>query len=349
MSMTRTSRHPGPEAVFPTHGGDLAWAARRFGVPADGWLDLSTGINPWGYPVPRLPKAVWRDLPSAEDRTRLAATAATTYGVGEGGRVVAAAGSQALIELLPRVVEGAARVAVVSPTYGEHALRWRATGHEVIEAPDLEAAVGLDPDVLVLANPNNPDGRRTPVKALAAVIEAQGARGGVVVVDEAFADVAPDVSVAGLAGSPGLVVLRSIGKFHGLAGMRLGFALTAPDLAERLEAGLGPWAVSGPAIAVGTKALADAKWTRRTRKTLAEQAARLDADLTEAGLPVVGGTALFRLARAPRAWALFEHLGFHGILVRAFADRPDWLRLGLPPDDAARARLKAALASFPDR
>ncbi len=174
-------------------------------------------------------------------------------------------------------------------------------------------------------------------------------RGGVLVIDEAFMDVGPPgASLAADAPCGNVVVLRSFGKFFGLAGIRLGFALAAPALAARLGASLGPWAVSGPALAVGAKALADADWIERTRKRLEKAATRLDTMLTASGLAIVGGTSLFRLAHSPAASALFRHLGRAGIFVRAFPDNANWLRFGLPANARHWQRLDAALASFRD-
>jgi len=164
------------------------------------------------------------------------------------------------------------------------------------------------------------------------------------VIDEAFADVAPELSLAARAHRPGIIVLRSFGKFFGLAGVRLGFALAEPALARPIGEALGPWAVSGPAIEIATRAFADPGWTRETRLRLARAAAALDGILTASGLHIIGGTTLFRLVETPDASALFEALGRRGILVRHFPDQPDRLRFGLPPDDAAQARLADALA-----
>jgi cobalamin biosynthetic protein CobC len=182
---------------------------------------------------------------------------------------------------------------------------------------------------------------------LIALGKALHTRGGLLVIDEAFMDVAPaDYSVAGDVGRGNIVVLRSFGKFFGLAGMRLGFALAAPPLAARLAALLGPWAVSGPALAVGAEALADRAWIDTTRRDLATAAARLDAILSGAGLGIEGGTALFRLARTRDADALFQHLGRAGILTRIFPDHAAWLRFGLPASEPDWRRLQIAMAAF---
>jgi cobalamin biosynthetic protein CobC len=196
----------------------------------------------------------------------------------------------------------------------------------------------------VVVHPNNPDGRTQTVEGLVAFADELFDRGGALVVDEAFADVAPELSVIPHAARDGLIVLRSFGKFYGLAGVRLGFAVCAPGVAERLTAKLGPWAVSGPAIWAGTSALNDVSWAEATRARLQADAQRLDALLLGAGMAVIGGTDLFRLCECDDAQALYERLGRAGILTRPFAYNPRWLRFGLPGTDADWARLETALA-----
>ena len=323
------------------HGGDIAWAERRFGRPAAGWLDLSTGINPVPYPVPPLPGELWTRLPTAADEGALRSAAAMAYGAPGAACVAAAPGSQSLIQLLPRL-RPPGSVAVLTPTYGEHAICWTAAGHRVAEASDLQAPA----DVVVVTNPNNPDGRRLPPDRLVTRARELASTGGWLVVDEAFADVAPELSVAAAADAPGLVVLRSFGKFFGLGGLRLGFALAEPRLAGLIRDALGSWAVAGPALAIGRQALADEDWVRKTRVRLKTSAKRLDDLLSEAGLEIVGGTDLFRLGRLQAAADLFEGLGRRGILVRPFADRPDRLRFGLPGDAAAWSRLEQAVEAW---
>jgi cobalamin biosynthetic protein CobC len=217
----------------------------------------------------------------------------------------------------------------------------------VTEVGDVDQLKGAD--LAVVVNPNNPDGRVVVKDALLAVAEDLRPRGGLLMVDEAFMDVAPaGASLGDEVGRGNIVVLRSFGKFFGLAGLRLGFALAAPDITARLNASLGPWAVAGPAITIGETALADIAWAEATRARLAREAGSLDAVLTEAGLDLVGGTSLFRLVRTPAASDLFHHLGRAGILVRRFADQPTWLRFGLPASVEAWHRLRAVLAAFPD-
>ncbi len=327
---------------LPVHGGDLAGAEARFGRPAEGWLDLSTGVNPYPYPLPPLDESLWLRLPDMRAQRALIEAACRCYGVPDPGMLAAAPGSQALIQWLPRLISPS-RVTVVGPTYGEHAVSWRAAGHEVEEGGSDRVAA--DSRVVVVVNPNNPDGHRYDPDGLLELASALHAADGLLVVDEAFADVDPDLSLAGRV-RPGLVVLRSFGKFFGLAGLRLGFAVADPETAAALRTALGPWPVSGPAAVIGARALGDDGWVGTMRRRLQAEAVALDEVLAEARLQPAGGTALFRLVVAPRAWALYEHLAGRGILVRPFAENPRWLRFGLPAGTAARERLRRALAEW---
>lgn len=328
--------------ALPVHGGDLGAAEARFGRPSREWLDLSTGISPFPYPLPDLQQASHR-LPDSGAEAALNAAAAAHYGVVDVNRVVAAPGCQSLIQLLPRL-RPYCHVAVISPTYREHAEAWSAMGHQVLPCETLDR-IG-DAEVVVVVNPNNPDGRHHDLSRLVEIAERLAARGGLMVVDEAFADTVPDQSLASRTRS-GLLVLRSFGKFFGLAGLRLGFAICEPTLARQLRTALGLWPISGPALAVGRAALADQAWIEAARRKLIDEAQRLDQVLHGAQLSVAGGTHLFRLVNAPRAWALYEHLGQRGVLVRPFAAAPRWLRFGLPPGEEGRARLQEALADWP--
>lgn len=322
------------------HGGDLAAAEARWGRPAGGWLDLSTGINPVPYPVPPIDSSAWHRLPQHDRLRALLETARACYGAPADAPIVAAPGTQILIQLLPRLRPGA-RVAILGPTYGEHAACWSAEGAKVITVGSLDEAAAAD--VIVLVNPNNPDGCIVGAEHLLALADALAARGGLLVVDEAFAEVTPGASVAAEAGCPGLLILRSFGKFFGLAGIRLGFAIGAAAEVERLARSLGPWAVPGPAIEAGIAALADQGWQEATRARLAADARRLTALLLAHGFADRGGTDLFRLVEHPEAARIWDRLGRAGILVRPFADRPGLLRFGLPGDDVGFARLAAAL------
>ena len=329
----------GPRPVC--HGGDIDAAGRRFGTPKGGWLDLSTGINPHAYPLPRLAPEAWRKLPRSDAEAALIEVARKTYGAPADARIVVSPGTQAAIQALPRLGRVALKVAVLGPTYGEHAHVWRAAGHDVREIASLDEAD--EADVTVIVNPNNPDGRVIDGGTLRTLHASITQRGGWLVVDEAFADADPAVSIAGLAGRPGLVILRSFGKFFGLAGLRLGFVLTDAAIGDNFAASFGPWAVSGPALEVGRTALADSAWCETMRARLAADARRLDALFASAGISVVGGTSLYRLIETDNAARLHEGLARYGILVRIFDDRPTLARIGLPGEAAAFDRLADAL------
>ena len=324
------------------HGGNLAAARLRFPNAPEPWIDLSTGVNPISYPIGFVEAASWELLPEATEIADLERVAAQTYGVEDPACVVAAPGTQALVQILPWLAP-ARRVGVLGFTYGEHARCWGRAGASVETIEDLETLD--DFDVAVVVNPNNPDGRLVPVRQLQEAARRLGARGGALIVDEAFMDVGPsDASLAPLLPERGAVVLRSFGKTYGLAGLRLGFAIAPVALAGDLRAALGPWAVSGPAIAIGRRALADADWLAVTKRRLGADAARLDSLLQRAGLHPVAGTSLFRLVQHPEAHRIFERLGGRGVLVRAFAEQPNLLRVGLPGPEAEWALLAERLA-----
>ena len=323
------------------HGGRLEAARRRFPAAPAPFIDLSTGINPHAYPVGDLPAEIFARLPEPEALARLVAAAAGAYGAGDPALLAAAPGTQILIELLPRLWPPKS-VAVLGPTYAEYAAAWERAGSAVSRIAALDE-LG-DQKGVVVCNPNNPDGRIIPPPVLLRLADRMQQRGGLLVVDEAFADLAPEgTSLAPALPHPALILLRSFGKTYGLGGLRLGFALASRERRAVISKALGPWAVSGPAIAVGTRALSDEPWRAAMRARLATEAASLDACLAGAGFAILGGTPLFRLAESPSASAWFEHLGEAGILVRRFEEMPGRLRFGLPGDPASWSRLRAAL------
>ena len=326
--------------AFTYHGGALEVARRLAPNAPKPWIDLSTGINPHAYPLPDLAPESWTRLPESGALAKLEAVAARRYGAAAGS-VVAGPGSQALIQALSRILPDEA-IGALGPTYSGFASGFGATGARFVEVNQLEELDGFD--VAIVVNPNNPDGRFTPRAALLDLHERLAGRGGTLIVDEAFADFdAESESLAPMLPTNRVVVLRSFGKAYGLAGLRLGFALAPPDIIASLRAALGPWPVSGPAIAIGVRALADSDWLEATRARLGQEAARLDLLLQNAGWRIIGGTSLFRLAARADACAAFEQLLAAGILARPFADAPDRVRFGIPADEIAWERLATAL------
>jgi cobalamin biosynthesis protein CobC len=325
------------------HGGDLTQALAQYGGTPQLWLDLSTGINPRPWPIPApLPDMLWQRLPSRADHDALTAAARGAYSLPAGVEIAAASGSQALIQWLPYLA-GSGAVAVIGPTYSEHAAAWSNAGHEVIAltAPDHLPDHARH---VVIVNPNNPDGRLLDHATLAGVAAQLRQRDGWLVIDEAFADLDPSGSAVTLCRDLPIVILRSFGKFHGLAGLRLGFAIGSPAMIERIAQSLGPWPCSGPALAIGRAALLDQEWADRARETLKSQAGRLDNVLGATGFSIVGGTALFRLVRHGDAKAIHQALARQHIWCRNFEWADDLLRFGLPSEDEAFGRLAAALA-----
>jgi cobalamin biosynthetic protein CobC len=325
------------------HGGDLTQAMAQYGGTPLMWLDLSTGINPRPWPIPAsLPDTLWQRLPSRADQDALIAAARTAYNLPERVEIAAASGTQALIQWLPSLA-GSGAVAIMAPTYSEHAAAWTSRGHEVITLTALDHL----PDharYVVIVNPNNPDGRLLGEAALARVAARLRERDGWLVIDEAFADLDPACSAVALCRDLPVIILRSFGKFYGLAGLRLGFAIGPPAMIQRIAQALGPWPCSGPALVIGRAALLDHEWAVRTRETLKSQADRLDNVLGATGFTIVGGTTLFRLVRHSEAGLRHTALAERHIWCRSFEWAGDLLRFGLPGDDDAFGRLATALA-----
>lgn len=333
----------GEKSVVPplAHGGNLNAAAECYGRPIEEWLDLSTGINPIAYPIPHLPDRLWTRLPERQSEERLLGCARRYYAAPKEADIVAAPGTQALIQIIPRL-RPVSRVCVLGPTYGEHAHCWRGAGHDVEERAYADGWPD-QADVVVVVNPNNPDGHMFDQEPLLARAAELSARGGWLIIDEAFGDMQPAASVARHAGVPSMIILRSFGKFFGLAGLRLGFALSDKEIGSHIRNALGPWSVAGPALEIGACALGDEVWIDDTRNRLFRDAQRLDALLEESGHAVVGGTSLYRLI-STQGCELHETLAQQGIWTRAFADRKHLLRFGVPASDEDFNRLAAALS-----
>jgi len=305
----------------PDHGGGLDAAALRFGGRRGDWLDLSTGINPRPYPVPDISPNAWAALPDEGAQNTLIHAARAFWNVPDTAAIIAAPGASALIAMMP-LLAPAGRVHIPAPTYNEHARAFAAQGWSLTETA---------PDAQVLVHPNNPDGRLWHAADLTAPLT---------VIDESFCDVTPDQTLIAQATRPGTIILKSFGKFWGLAGLRLGFAIGDPALIAKLTALLGPWPVSGPALQIAASALNDTTWATATRARLTADAARLDQLM---GLRLIGGTPLFRLYDHPDAAQVQTALAQHHIWTRTFPYNPRFLRLGLPDTPHDWARLSLAL------
>ncbi len=319
------------------HGGE---PPNGTGTGGTDWLDLSTGIAPIAYPFSLPTASSWQILPRLRDEKAALIAAAHYFGLERSSDICLGPGSQALLQLLPGLLPNGV-VGVLGPTYGEHAYRWAQAGHLVHEASSL-AELPPECRYVVLVNPNNPTGAVHEVRDLLSLAALLAARDGCLIVDEAFCDVLPDRSLAAKAGQPGLLILRSFGKFFGLAGLRLGFLLGPAAFIAKAKTRLGPWPVNGPALAIAAQAYGDAAWIAAHRQVLAGQAAKLRSLLAAHG-EIVGGTDLFVLLHSDRATELFTRLAAAQIHVRDFAAHSTWLRFGLPGHDAAWLRLQGAL------
>ena len=319
------------------HGGNLVQAMAKYGHRRADWLDLSTGISPHPFAVPPIPPARWHRLPESDDG--LLKAAADYYG---SDALLPVPGSQAAIQALPAIVGGRG-VGILWPTYNEHERAWQRHAPVKVCAATLESA-SERLDTLVIVNPNNPTGERLSRETLLHCHARLTERGGTLIIDEAFADTDPTDSLTDLAGRPGLIVLRSLGKFFGLAGARTGFVFAPPSIRDALAERLGPWCMGGPAQFAATTALLDLDWQNAARERLREESARLDTLLLSHGAPARAGCALFRWVPTPDARRWQEHFARTAIWVRAF-DMPTALRFGLPADNTGWARLDAALAA----
>ncbi len=335
---------------FATHGGRLSAAQALYPNAPRPWLDLSTGINPWSYPFQSLSEDVlsaeiFARLPEPENIGALEDAARQSYAVPDRVDAVAIAGSDLAISLLPRLVSERRRVVVLGPTYTSHENSWRSAGHDVVSTQSVQDL--QDADIAVIVNPNNPDGRVLSVDSCCEIAEAMTRRKGLMIIDEAFCECSPDASlVPELARHSSAIVLRSFGKFYGLAGLRLGFVLSNNPIVGLLRQSLGDWPVSGPAIEIGQKALSDVMWADKMREKLTAESEKLDSLLRSSGFDLVGGTSLFRLVRHQKAGDVFARLLEAGILVRPFDYEPTWLRFGLTSSDAETERLSSALRNF---
>jgi cobalamin biosynthetic protein CobC len=329
-----------------SHGGNVLAMAEKYNIPEEQWLDLSTGLNPNGWPVPAIPEHVWQALPQEEDELQEAAS--QYYGC---DYCLPVAGSQAAIETLP-TLRNLSNVGIVSPSYAEHEYAWRKSGHNVkrIDIKYVEDEIE-HLDVLVIINPNNPSGHRVSVETLLFWHQQLVKKGGWLIVDEAFMDVTPELSLIKAGIRPGLIILRSLGKFFGLAGVRCGFVITERKLLALLAEKIGPWSVTGPSRYVAIKALKDKVWQTEMRTSLKFNSEKLSNLLNEYGFFVNGGSALFQWFKHQKAEELFVLFAKQGILVRLFNERStgtESLRLGLPKDESQWNSLTEALSSISD-
>lgn len=324
------------------HGGALDAVQSRFGDAPTPWIDISTGINPWPYPDTQISASAHTLLPTQTLYETCQKAMARAIGV-EPDTLVLAPGSELLIRLLPSVVS-AKTIAILSPSYGDHARAWQGDGRTVIETAD-PLALADKVDAIIICQPNNPDGRVFSAEALDDAMAQLNRKSGWLIIDEAYVDLAPNLSLAPRAEHSNMVILRSFGKFFGLAGLRLGGLIAPQSVRTAMRQRLGEWPVSGAALEIGARAYADLEWQDQIRQKLTEKRIALDAILTEVGIKAITGTDLFRYIETPGdAHALWTHLAHSGIYARRFDWTQRHLRIGLPKDQNSLDRLQASLS-----
>lgn len=343
------------------HGGALDLAAQKYGIAAENWLDLSTGINPVGYPIPDIAPHHWQRLPLGSELASLKQAASRYYQLPSPDHLVCTAGTQSLIQTIPFWLRDHTRISsvhILGPTYAEHGRCWERAGHACtrhdstardrldIARSLLEA--GDTGNVVILVNPNNPDGGLIPATDIENLSKLAGHNNNWLIVDEAFIDCEPDQSICPLIDTmPNTLVLRSFGKFFGLAGIRIGCVALSPALARDLEERIGPWAIPGPSMHVATLAFGNRDWQRATRQRLNEDRQRLEAIVTDhSPLKCVGATSLFLLFEGQRAGIIADHLAHAGILVRLFDHDETKVRFGLPGSKDDWDRLETAFKTL---
>jgi cobalamin biosynthetic protein CobC len=317
------------------HGGNISAAARRFNIPVERWIDLSTGISPWSWPVPAVPQRVWQTLPYPDDQ--LESAAADYYGCHRAA-ILAVPGSQYALQYTPTLLR-TGTVAIPRRGYAEHRAAWLGAGHHVVEYADGAALHTLvmagTVDHALVINPNNPTADILSLQQLQDLHTQLHANGGWLVVDEAFADFPNSPSLASRCPAPGLIVYRSVGKFFGLAGVRLGFLLAPASLCAQLQSTMPPWLLSHLARWIGARALADRAWQLTQQQRLQDTAGEWLKTLHDC-VPKLHfvATALFVSGSGDAAYceALYEALGRRAVLLRMFEtiEGLGALRFGLP-------------------
>ncbi|TDJ68075.1 MAG: threonine-phosphate decarboxylase [Proteobacteria bacterium] len=336
------------EEIF--HGGNLRDAEKAFGIKPDDWLDLSTGINPNPWPVPQVPIQVWSRLPNESDG--LCQAAKNYYGCNS---LLPIPGSQFAIQTLPMLFPATSKVAIPAIGYEEHRAAWHRAGHTIFAYADHELDKldekirAHDLDFVVVINPNNPSCDVISRQKLKSWLLCLKDNGGYLIIDEAFIDGTPELSMTDALSCENLIILRSLGKFFGLAGMRLGFVLAGADIRNQLGRYLGPWAVNTPARWIGERALSDKSWQHETRIGLPIESQRL-FDYLRARFSIepitIKSTPLFVSVKLDKSIAneLYVSLARRGVLVRHIAaNGQDYIRVGLLKNRQQWARFDFAV------
>lgn len=330
------------------HGGNKNEAARAYGIEPAEMIDLSTGISPNPYPLSlsQLDLSDLIELPQEDKAASLKNIMRKAWSVPDSAEIALASGSGALISLIPHIHKGDMRqVYCPEPAYSEHPMAWQRAGFRMIpyEAGTIPEIYLNKTAAIIAVQPGNPMGHCASPDAWLELMEKAAAHKVMIIMDEAFIDLMPEQSLVPYLGRKGLIVIRSFGKFYGLAGVRLGAAIGHPDDITALEDLLGPWPVSAMAVQFAAEAMSDHGWADDQRDWCATQMASLKKELMARGITIIGGTDLYVLIEIEDAKTLQDKLARAGFWTRIFEHYPNWMRLGLARDDAATTRFLKAL------
>lgn len=324
------------------HGGNLERAMQSYGGSPSDWIDISTGISPFSASLPELRLSDWHRLPESASLDELAQIAQVYYASNQ--ECIVTSGSQFLINHLPDLLKG--DIGILEPSYGEYAASFARHGREYNALDTIDEID--DVQSIILANPNNPDGRLYAQGELYELAEVLKKRDGYLVVDEAFCDVCDNASMLIADPIENLIVLKSFGKFFGLAGARIGFVFAHNDVLHQIEQLQGPWSVSGPSISVAKYVLTCDGIHQDLLREISSRHSQFIQMLSDTRLKIIGGTKLFTLIEHENATDLHEHFLNKKILTRKFDYNACWLRLGLTSSTEEDLRLKQAILSFED-
>ncbi|GFE60282.1 threonine-phosphate decarboxylase CobD [Geobacter sp. AOG2] len=261
------------------HGGTVFATARRMGVPLSSLTDFSASINPLGL-APSVKAAIDGALDSLvhypdAGHEEMKEALGRYHGL-PADRFVVANGSTELIYQLPAVLSGR-RALLAAPCFSEYERALKRQQWETdyfllspedgfsLDAGRLEAKLAEGYDAFYLCNPGNPSGTLYPPHTVEQVCELCNAAGTFLVLDEAFMDFCEEASAKhAVATSDNVLILRSMTKFFGIPGLRLGYAMAHERLCRSIDARGVPWNVNTLALAAGTASLADREYHRRT-------------------------------------------------------------------------------------
>jgi threonine-phosphate decarboxylase len=317
------------------HGGNVFAVARSLGVAPEQILDFSASINPLGMAsgvrgalgncVERL--LHYPDKGAAELKDCLA----SYHGVNS-AQIAVANGSTELIHLLPRLV-GGNRALIVAPAFAEYACALEKSGWQIdyftlkgenafaLSLPALRKKLAKRYDMLFICNPGNPTGALIPKGEIAGVLELCRESGTFLVLDEAFIDFCEEDSAKDLIGGfDRAVLLRSMTKFFAIPGLRLGYAIGAPETIAALGSLQDPWSVNTAAQVAGIASLSDPAYCERTRSYVSAERDRLATALARLGsfdiFPSRANYLLLRIRNGSSAAALRSRLLESGVLIR---------------------------------